>query len=666
MTQIPKGTIVLQMNDNEGRQKSYFAALSKVRLQDWIPTPLLPPAEVVISILTRIFTEQSNGPTPTQTQDTQLDATDVRFRASPEPDPAIQGIVFRTWELVRPKSGSDYLASRLAQLASAKHRRAEGQPGVFQFASKILRRLYDDSDPDSPNGQIIAMSSANATTITMLSPTPSPTEVAVNADVPPMLTCKHKAGCSCPLLTVHNNVPALAMGLVCKPLEFNRRYIEDTTKHSEPHMAPNCPKKVWSPHHIFKGTVNQAGLTLQTLQRRQTPASMTRTQFRRYQPQFADINLDTDTSLATSVFMQVMRPEFAQLTYRFANPKDLQGVNPHIHRQRYRSISDHPADSEIHTFPNIGSVEDVLLDAPTKEIFSHPTICPWCCVVLRETELTELASHIQQQHSDVMTSRFSCPSCLWPPILTAETFGCHWMSHHQPLLSLMAVASESHIGERLQMGLAFKVALAFSGSRTYARREVIDGDESWVTPYAVYGSRKPEILLQELFERRVEHLPQTFRSRANQALMQEGKVTDLYDLDTETTTYSPGRLLNYIDSEVPIYAPRRGATTYQPSPTQAPLDLTHSYEPQPSYQEYMAWDQSWMSSFNAAVNPITLSGPGLESYYMPQQPLAPPAKKKRVYKPRAPAAKKPAKPRTPAEKKPAKPRAPPKPRKKKG
>jgi hypothetical protein len=207
--------------------------------------------------------------------------------------------------------------------------------------------------------------------------------------------------------------------------------------------------------------------------------------------------------LAAALNVQLQRPEFTRYTHNFTSlNKNIQNSSD---CRRYKPRKELPEESEAHKFPEVESVEQILNDTPTAQIYTEDITCIYCDQLLRKADLIDITNHILANHEAVMSSNFSCPACLQPTILDKTTFIQHWKTIHHDMLNLLSILTESHLGQRLQYALAFYNALYIQS--TFIRIPALPLQERYILlNTAIYGNESKEVLHQTIVESQMRNL----------------------------------------------------------------------------------------------------------------------------------------------------------------
>jgi hypothetical protein len=206
--------------------------------------------------------------------------------------------------------------------------------------------------------------------------------------------------------------------------------------------------------------------------------------------------------LAAALNVQLQRSEFTRYTHSFTSLNKIQNNSD---CRRYKPRKELPKESEAHTFPEVESVEQILNDTPTAQIYTEDITCIYCDQLLRKADLIDITNHILANHETVMSSNFSCPACLQPTIVDRTSFVQHWKTVHHDMLNLLSILNESHLGQRLQYGLAFYNALYIQN--TFIKIPALQLQEKYILlNTAIYGNESKEVLHQTIVESQLQNL----------------------------------------------------------------------------------------------------------------------------------------------------------------
>jgi hypothetical protein len=400
---------------------------------------------------------------------------------------------------------NDAFADKLVHLILQDTYRAQRQNHPTVFASMQIRTQHNNDNPASPiEGEAVSLfSSKNAVIFTEAPQSRDLTTLSTGEVIYTTLFENHKTkNCLCPILTPNNNIPILTPSLVCKPAYLSHEYRENPCEATQKERIELAAKQNWSPTNIFHGTINNTGLTTPCLIRRQSQAVLYRQKLSKYQPQFAQENMHENKELAAALNVQLQRSEFTRYTHSFTSLNKIQNNSD---CRRYKPRKELPKESEAHTFPEVESVEQILNDTPTAQIYTEDITCIYCDQLLRKADLIDITNHILANHETVMSSNFSCPACLQPTIVDRTSFVQHWKTVHHDMLNLLSILNESHLGQRLQYGLAFYNALYIQN--TFIKIPALQLQEKYILlNTAIYGNESKEVLHQTIVESQLQNL----------------------------------------------------------------------------------------------------------------------------------------------------------------
>ena len=100
------------------------------------------------------------------------------------------------------------------------------------------------------------------------------------------------------------------------------------------------------------------------------------------------------------------------------------------------------------------SMDWVLSNSVHCTPFWGTTVCNFCTDRLFITDVHTILDHLASKHKILLSSVFSCPSCLELTLHSWKSFRDHFRSFHNPSLGLLTVFCETAVSLRLSIGFA--------------------------------------------------------------------------------------------------------------------------------------------------------------------------------------------------------------------
>ena len=214
------------------------------------------------------------------------------------------------------------------------------------------------------------------------------------------------------------------------------------------------PRTYMNASATFFSRISSEGTILPRMLRRTPTATINRLKPVLFEPPFAHTNLHDDADLAAALYAQLRRTEFRTYTELFSYTCGISTND--LTRFRFVPLSSFPALDNGAYGPDIVSVEDVLINSALVQPFDGLHDCEYCNEDIPVKDISCLIKHLVDSHQAILSTNFSCPTCLKPTTVTMDTFEDHWLTHHAPTIALISALTESHLGQRIQMGLALQ------------------------------------------------------------------------------------------------------------------------------------------------------------------------------------------------------------------
>jgi hypothetical protein len=374
------------------------------------------------------------------------------------------------------------------------------------FRSKALLSRLDKAQPATPGiGNLLQLSLSNEHFhIIKHCDSTIPIYNQFNRkQYPSAPTTLHATNCCCSDSTCHNNLSTLFFALSCRPSSLYVPYEENPTISSAELLTASQGSFHHSLSTSFASEVSEYGTVLPRIIRRTPVAILTRMDPVYYTPPFSDIDLVTNTKGAHILATQLARKEFSSYTRNFAYPT---GTSTDSHRYRFRPKTD-LRSLDVKIYPNIMSVEDILINSPCAEPYYGMLLCVYCEEYLDVQDITTVTRHIIASHLDVLSSTFSCPSCLAPRCFNKNTFTEHFQQVHSPTLALLCILNDIAIGQRLQYGLALHVTIDFITSLRIDLPSPPPSDIIISNRFGGYGAVNPATLTSAIKKHQAEAMP---------------------------------------------------------------------------------------------------------------------------------------------------------------
>jgi hypothetical protein len=110
---------------------------------------------------------------------------------------------------------------------------------------------------------------------------------------------------------------------------------------------------------------------------------------------WSNIDLLENPEIAANLIANICRPEYKHYTKHIMKKEGL-GSQPHFFR--YRSLEPFKTDPEYEAFTNCKTVEDVLQNYSTAEMFQGVMQCTYCNIAIILTDATDITNHLMEHH----------------------------------------------------------------------------------------------------------------------------------------------------------------------------------------------------------------------------------------------------------------------------
>mgnify|MGYP003325679651 CR=1 FL=1 len=325
--------------------------------------------------------------------------------------------------------------------------------------------------------------------------------------------------CPCPGPQASNNFPRLLFGLVCKPAEIvDYSQAKNSTKDIHPMDTPGAHREMMSPSHAFFSKISKEGTIVPQLIRRTPVSQLHRTKPIIYKPPFSGLNLLSLPGYAASLATHLNRTEFDAHIENFSQPHGDTGDITNKYRW-------HPLDPKVLN-PDLSAsgavnVEDLLINAALAQPYDGPLYCVFCDTNLDITQMSEVITHLYEEHLSLLASLFTCPACFGVTVVSPETWADHWYTTHARTIALMPVLNETHLGHRLQMGVALDAFLTMASLTSLTADPPASG---FVTMHGGFAPPDTNTLEQRIKDLRKQALPPRYHVAAAAAAQAAAQI----------------------------------------------------------------------------------------------------------------------------------------------
>jgi hypothetical protein len=199
-----------------------------------------------------------------------------------------------------------------------------------------------------------------------------------------------------------------------------------------------------------------------------------------------------------------------------------EGLGSQPHFFRYRSLEPFKTDPEYEAFTNCKTVEDVLQNYSTAEMFQGVMQCTYCNIAIILTDATDITNHLMEHDMNLLADKFSCPACLDVKLFDKQSYSEHFKEKHAPLLNLMPTLIESNLGKRLQFAFCLHMYL-HTMSKLNLTATPMEHNSYRVRKYGVTGNAPDEIMIQAVRAARWSFAPDSFKAECENRKMSNMK-----------------------------------------------------------------------------------------------------------------------------------------------
>jgi hypothetical protein len=313
-------------------------------------------------------------------------------------------------------------------------------------------------------------------------------------------------------------MPSLLFSNICKPASLTLQYDEDEDLPSITSIQ-GIKKQHESFSNVYYASVSAEGLVSPHLAMRSSVNTMEREMPNDFAQIWSNIDLLENPETAANLIANICRPEYKHYT---KNIMKKEGLGSHPHFFRYRSLEPFKSDPEYEAFTNCKTVEDVLQNYSTAEMFQGVMQCTYCNIAIILKDATDITDHLMEQHRNLLVDKFSCPACLDVKLFDKQSYNEHFKDKHAPLLNLMPTLIESNLGKRLQFAFCLHMFL-HTMSKLNLTATPMEQNSFKVTKYGVTGNAPEEIMIQAVRAARWSFAPDSFKAECENRKMSNMK-----------------------------------------------------------------------------------------------------------------------------------------------
>jgi hypothetical protein len=240
------------------------------------------------------------------------------------------------------------------------------------------------------------------------------------------------------------------------PKQFTN-YVENEN-YREPSVAVHASEQVMLNTSMpFMSYVSKSGLATPRLLCRQPLASIARKMTPVYKPPYSNMDLGANTPLLDAIYMQFDKVDFDAFIDNWEKDHaEIPSIFEHRGWPRFHDMSIQLMSPDVSKRGRKGnySVDLELNNSVMVAAFFGPWSCMYCDEVVIMRGIMTAVEHLSAKHVRLMTSFFSCPTCLQTVICTWDSFMEHYQSYHEMAESLCVTLDATCTHSRIGWGMA--------------------------------------------------------------------------------------------------------------------------------------------------------------------------------------------------------------------
>ena len=205
-----------------------------------------------------------------------------------------------------------------------------------------------------------------------------------------------------------------------------------------------------NPSMLFFSPVSSHGLVTPVLSMRQPLSNIARDKNRCFLPPFSTVDLTEDQTLLADILATLTSGASTRFYRNYLSEGGL--ADSRNNWFRHPPLPRQMKSSDMRARAN--SMDWVLSNSVHCTPFWGTTVCNFCTDMLFITDVLTILDHLASKHKILLSSVFSCPSCLELTLHSWKSFRDHFRSFHNPSLGLLTVFCETAVSLRLSIGFA--------------------------------------------------------------------------------------------------------------------------------------------------------------------------------------------------------------------
>ena len=499
------------MNSNSATKSSIRPAAASPK--QLVPPQRLPSQEQLINMLTTITTNIAGRSTLSEVPPLLPPTLPKHYQNTEFADMYTVGLINEDLDHTKPIRQQPMARVLLAM--QIKNYRALGVPPPVQYRTLALTFKLDKRAPSLPKGRLITVTPALEPIKVIVCHKDNRsliTDNGANTGIPIIPEFSHANKCKCQAVFANNNYESIQALKMCMPGEMSVSYKENS-KYPKCYAMGYAAPAYKNISDVFVSEISSAGTVLPRMIRRAPVAQMTRSYPVVKKPQYANIDIQGEKTLAAAIAAQLHRADVQQFTVMF-NEQPVEPMDHHLTRfPTIHNLMENNIDISSYG-EEIKSMEDILINEPLVDAFYGFQTCEYCDTsIIASDELTFL-SHLLENHMALLASHFTCPACLFPSVYDKKTYNIHYTTMHASTTTLMYVLNETNVHVRMQHAHILNMFIYMCNVLNIQPTND-EGPKHYVSAIGGFEQDDPVALAKEITNIQVNMLPESCMFRDN-------------------------------------------------------------------------------------------------------------------------------------------------------